>query len=137
MGILDIGIAIADQVTKSLGFQGTVTLEQYTGQSGYGVETYGSPLPVRCVIDLTRKQRPTGSGKLVTVVATLTILEAVAPNGASVNPPRQEPIDPRDRIVLPNGATGPILSDPAMVLDPSTGRPFMNTVLIGEVSSAP
>lgn len=130
MALVDIlrsGINIANNVTASI--QGSVTLEQWTGQDGYGAPTYASSVAVDAIIDLTRKTRPTASGQLVTVVATVTCLESISPNGASG---RQEPIDPRDRITLPNGATGPIVNVPDAVLDPLTNRPFFNVIYLGE-----
>ena len=131
MGIIDGAIAIADSVTKDLGVQPTITHQAWTGQNGFGTDTFAAGVARRAVVDLTRKQRPTATGKLVTIVATVTILETVAPNGAAG---RREPIDPRDIITLPDGTTAPILDVPDAVVDPVTNRPFFNTVVLGELS---
>ena len=136
MGLLDGGIQIADNLLKSFGLECDITHRAYTGQNGYGTETYADAVTRKAVVDYTRKQRLV-EGKLITVVATVTILEAVTANGATTNPPRSEPIDPRDIIVLPDGTTGPIHSVPDSVVNPATGRPFLNTIYLGEVSSAP
>jgi hypothetical protein len=130
MGILDLGISIADSVTKNLGFQPVVVHRAWTGQDGYGRATYAAAVNRRAVVDLTRRQRATVSGGIVTVIATVTILETVAPNGAAG---RVEPIDPRDILVLPDGRTGPILSGPNAVVNPATGQPFFNEISIGEL----
>ncbi len=128
--ILTNGIAIADSVTKTV--QGSITWEAFTGQDGYGAESYASPVTIRGIIDYTRRRRHNADGVLVTVIASVTILEVVTPNGASTNPPRSEPIDVRDRITLPNGATGPIMQAPGAVYNPAAARPFINDLLIGE-----
>ena len=130
MGIFDEAIAIADEVTKDLGVQPTVTHQAWTGQDSKGRATYAAAVSRRAVVDLTRKQRTTASGVLITIIATVTILEPVAPNGAAG---RREPIDPRDIITLPDGTTGPIVDAPDMVVDAATNRPLMNTVMLAEV----
>ena len=124
--LLRAGIAIADTLTK--GVQVDVTLEAWTGQSGFGVESFASPVTIKCVLDLTRKQIKTDSGREITIVATLTKVGDVAPNGTAG---RREPIDPRDRITLPDGTTGPIIDVPGAVVDPGTGRGFINAIMIG------
>jgi len=116
--ILRAGISIANSLTK--GVQATVTLERWTGQDAYGTETYGSSTSVRAVVDLTRRQRMSASGRLVTVVAMLTILDQI------------DQIDPKDRITLPNGVIGPILSGPDAVVDPGDNEGFIQEVAIGE-----
>ena len=133
MGLADIlrsGIAIADTVTK--GVQVNVTHEAWTGQNGHGTETYAAAVTRKAIVDLTRKQRPTASGKLVNVVATVIILEPVLPNGAAG---RFEPIDPRDKLTLPDGTTGPILNGPNSVMDPATSRGLFNEIYLGEIDT--
>lgn len=130
--IIRAGVAIANGVTA--GVQSSITWEPWTGQDGYGKQTYASPVALRAIVDLTRKQRPTGAGKVVTIVATVTILQTITENATAG---RHQPIDVRDRITLPDGTTGPIIEAPDAVLDPGTNRPFLNTVLIGEVQTAP
>jgi hypothetical protein len=115
------GIAIADALTA--GVQGSVQYEAYTSADGDGDESYAAAVPVSCVIDQTRKAKTTGTGRLVVTVATLTF-----PRGG-LN------INPKDRITLPDGTTGPLILDaPDAVFDPVTGRGFITTVSIGEVA---
>jgi len=133
MSILSVGIGIADAVTKSLGFQGTITHQAWTGQDGHGASTYAAVVSHKAVIDLTRKHRPTGSGKMVTVIATITILERVADTTPLAGQTRYQPIDVRDIITLPDGTTGPILSGPSAVLDPDTNRGFFNSIELGDL----
>lgn len=134
MGLQDIlaaGVKIADGVTK--GVQVDVTHEAWIGQDGYGADQYDSPVTLKAIVDTTRKQRATTTGRLVNIVATVTILQAVEDNGVVTTPPRREPIDPRDKLTLPDGTTGPILESPGAVLNPSTGRGFINTIMLGEI----
>lgn len=130
-------VAIADSVTKSLGLQGDITWEAWTGQSGSGTPTYAAPVTIKAIIDTTRQQRPTATGQVLTVVATLTIIEAVTPNTTVTVPPRVQPIDPRDRITLPDGTSGPIFSGPGSVFDPVEGRPIVNEIMLGEIATQP
>lgn len=127
--ILRLGVALADKMTK--GAQSTVTLKQWTGQGGSGSPSYATAKAVACVIDRSRKQKFV-NGKYITVAVTLTIMEAVASTGLTTNPPRQEPIDPRDVITLPDGASGPIVSVGPAVEDPGTGKGFIQTIYLGE-----
>jgi hypothetical protein len=87
---------------------------------------------LNAVVDLTRKQRTLTSGRVITVIATLTIVGDVTPNGTTG---RKEPIDPRDRITLPDGTTGPIIDAPGAVVDPGTGRGFIHEIMLGEVGT--
>lgn len=124
--ILKSGIGIANKLTK--GVQANVTFEAWTGQDGYGVDSFASPVTLTAVVDMTRKQAHVPSGLDVTVMATLTIVGDVAPNGAAG---RVEPIDPRDRITLADGTTGPIVDAPGAVVDPSTNRGLIHVVMLG------
>jgi hypothetical protein len=40
-------------------------------------------------------------------------------------------VDPRDRITLPDGRTGPIVEITGGMLNAGTGRPFMTQVTLG------
>jgi hypothetical protein len=128
--ILQSGIAVADALTK--GVQAQVTLEQWTGQDEYGNETYATAITIEAVVDYKHKQKTLATGRVVNVVATLTVVGDIAPNSATG---RRNPVDPRDKITLPDGTTGPILDAPNAVLDPSTGRGLIHEIMLGEVGS--
>jgi hypothetical protein len=118
--VLLVGINIADTLTA--GVQSSVSHYAFLGANGDGDESYDDPVPVSCVLDQTRKQVSTPQGRLEAIVATLTF-----PRGG-IN------IGPKDKIVLPDGTTGPLILDaPDAVFDPVTGRGFITTVRIGEV----
>ena len=69
----------------------------------------------------------TSTGADVVVRASVTFLTPLTANGAET---RTEPIDPRDKIILPDGTTGPIVNISGPV-DPDTGAPFLFEVLLG------
>jgi hypothetical protein len=120
--IIVAGINIADALTA--GVQGTVQYQAYTSANGDGDESYAAAVPLQCVIDMKRRSEVTPSGRIVTTVAKLTF-----PRGG-LN------INPKDRITLPDGTTGPLILDaPDAVFDPVTGRGFITSVGIGEVAS--
>lgn len=123
------GVAVANTLTETV--QATCQLEQWTGQDGKGKATYATAVPFNAVVDYTRKQRFL-DGRQVNVVATLTVLTPVAPNGGAG---RREPVDPRDRVTLPDGTRAPILGTPGAVLDPAGGRPFIHEIQLGEPGS--
>jgi hypothetical protein len=121
------GIQTANTVTKPL--QGTVQHAAWIGQDGFGADTWAAPVSRAALVDLTRKLRATQNGRLVMTVASITFLDVLSANGASG---RTEPIDDRDKITLPDGTTGPIVSVGGF-MDALTGRPLLNEVLLGEL----
>lgn len=121
--ILVSGIQIADSLTA--GVQCNVTYEAFLSADGDGDEEFDTPVLVACVVDQTKRQKTTSTGRLETVIATLTF-----PRGLSFT------IGPKDRITLPDGTTGPLILDaPDAVVDPVTGRGFIQSVMIGEVAT--
>lgn len=120
--ILVAGINILDGITG--GVQCDITYEQFISADGNGDEDYEDPVTLTCVVDQTVKSKATSSGRIVATKAELTF-----PRGG-LN------IGPKDRITLPDGTTGPLIIDaPDSVVDPVTGRGFIQTVLIGEVAA--
>lgn len=127
LSAVQAGIAIADKITKPL--QGQISIQPWIGQDGVGGHSYGTTKLVNAAIDTTRK-RVFGQGQEVVIMASLTIMEAIADTVATPPHVRVNPIDPRDIITLPDGTTGPtILAGGYM--DPSTSRPVSNDVMLG------
>ena len=124
--ILRSGVAIVDSLTK--GVQVNITHEAWVDQDGHGDPVLANPVTLRAVLDLNRKQQRQDDGTIITIMATVTIVGDVAPNGAAG---RLEPIDPRDIITLPDGTTGPIIQTaPNSVVDPITGRGFIHEIVL-------
>lgn len=129
-GVLRKGVAVAARTTRSL--QLDVTLERWTGSDGRGGKTLASPIKVRAIVDRTHRTVRSATGQEVLSTVKLTILTPLAKQGASG---RQEPIDPRDVITLPDGTTSPIL-DVRGVLDPTTRAPYATDVFLGVLENA-
>lgn len=132
--LIRTGIGIANQLTgpTSGNLQEAITWEAFIGQDGYGKASFATAVPLTAVVDRTAKQIQRGE-HLVPVKATVLILTVVDPNGTVLDPPRREPFDPRDRITLMDGLTGPILDAPGSVDDPTTGRGYFAQIMIGDL----
>lgn len=111
-------VATADILISSL--QVVVSHSHYSGQDAYGSVTYLPSVPRRAVVDMSSQQLRTSSGELVRVKARVTFTQPLNP-----------PVDSRDRIILPDGSTGPIVNVEGGVVDPLTNRPFETEVWIG------
>jgi hypothetical protein len=127
--ILVSGIRIANSLTA--GVQPFIWHSTCVDEDGEGHRTYAAPIRRSCVVDLTRKIIPGPSGKDQTIIATLTFVGDVPPNGTITPWGRIEPFDLRDVITLPDGTTGPIVSNPGAVVDPVTGRGFIHVITLG------
>lgn len=134
MALIDI-LRNAVQTTASSAldsFKGNVTFKAWIGTDGKGGNSYASPVTLRALIDPTKRTRYTGSGVLVMTYATLTFLDPIADTSANTGETRQQPIDPRDQIVLPDGGTAPIVQTGGF-MDPLTSRPIVNETILGSV----
>ncbi len=114
------------------GLQAEITHEPWTGLDGYGKPSYGSAVTRLAIVELAAlHNRPAAvrldSGEVLVVRATVTILSPIRANAASG---RKGPVDPRDRITLPDGTTGPILTINAPV-DPATAAPYFYEIGLG------
>lgn len=138
MALIDVirnGVKVASKITESV--KAPVIHRAWIGQDGFGKSTYAAPVTLRAIVDRTRRQKYTATGKVAFVIATLTFVDPIPANGTVVTPaqggPRQEPIDPRDIIILSDGTTGPIVQEGG-IEDAATTRPFVNQILLGEVN---
>jgi hypothetical protein len=128
MGLQDLirsGVATANGITEEL--QVAVTHEPWVGKDQYGGPVFGTPVSRQALVEMKQRLRRSYTGQEVMQMAAVTFLVPVEPNGAAG---RREPIDPRDRITLPDGTTGPIL-DAAGLADPDTANPYFQVVALG------
>jgi len=123
--IIRNSVSIADSVTKSL--QVNVSHYAWTGSGIYGEPTYGPEIVRPAVVEYAQRLRKTGDGQEIMQKASILFIGPITADGAV---DRREPIDPRDKIILPNGHTGPILSVEGVV-DPSTNSPYTIEVILG------
>lgn len=119
------GVALADSLTDSL--QVSVTHEAFTGLDDTGASSYAAGVSRKAIVERKNRQRVTGDGRTILTSAQITFLRPIAANGAAG---RQEPVDTRDRITLPDGSTDPI-ADVEALLDPDTGRGYYAVVWLG------
>jgi len=134
MSLADVvrsAVAVADRVSKPL--QPEVTFAPWISESGFGDveyrEPFGDPIPINAIVE--QKQRlKLVNGQQVMTMAHLVILTPIADTDV---PDRVNPIDPRDRFVLPDGTTGPIV-DISGLIDKDTKRPFFAEVWIGSLT---
>jgi hypothetical protein len=99
----------------------------WTGQDAFGTASYAAPVARLALVDQTQQTRTSSSGETVLTSASLVFLEPIEANGA---PGRQEPVDPRDQFVLPDGTTAEVVGTDGLV-DPATGAPYQQTVWLG------
>lgn len=127
MSLLDIvrgAVKIANNITRPL--QAEVTIEHQLSTSGYGGVKYMKPAKLPALVDWKRAQVRTANGELTMSRAVITFTDveklAAATNG--------EGVGDFDRIILPDGTTGPIL-DLSGFIDAGTRKPFMTEVMLG------
>lgn len=105
----------------------------WIGDDGEGTDLF-TPTPVtrRALVDLSKRERVTANGRTVMTFATLTWLDPIAPTSANPGKVRENPIDPRDKFVLPDGGTAPIVQTGGFA-DSLTAQPFVSDTILGSV----
>jgi hypothetical protein len=119
------GIATANKITASL--QDTVGFEAWTGKDKFAKPTYAASVNYQALIERKQTLRRKMSGEEVAAQTKITIIGPVANTVATS---RHNPIDPRDRITLPDGTIGPIVDVQGLV-NPGTSEPYMVEVFLG------
>jgi hypothetical protein len=117
--VLRSGIAVAKSVTSSL--QATVQVEPWIGQDGYGAAVFDAAVELPALVERKQKRIISKDGQEVLSRYYLAFLFPVTANGAAG---RQEPIDPRDRVTLPDGDVVTIL-DVNGFIDADSGAPYL------------
>lgn len=124
-GVLRAGLLVLDEVTSSL--QVEVQHFQWIRQDEYGDSKYDSPVGRQAIVEPMHKMVHLADGRQVAIIAKVQFIRPIPPHGAVG---RVEPIDHRDKIVLPDGQTGPIIKNPG-ITDPTTTRPYFNEIMLG------
>jgi hypothetical protein len=131
MGLQDIlrsAMKTVDQVTKDL--QEEVTLYRWNGQDDTGSPTFAPALEIKSIVNHSGKRIRTTAGEEVLSTAWLTIVKPIPELSPEVDG-REEPIDKRDKFVLANGQTGPILKTDGGLADPMTLDGYVLQVWLG------
>ncbi len=111
------------------GLQVDVEFEQWIASDENGQPEYATPKTLEAIVELqTLMPRPAlATGKHVTPRAKVLLLSLPKAHGAA---DRTEPIDARDRFVLPDGTVCHILSISGVV-DPLTDAPYAVELWVG------
>ena len=123
--IIRNAVAVIDRQTATL--QDTILFYAWTGFGTYGEPTYGSVVSMQAIVEEKQTLLHLSDGQEVSQRAKIVIPRPITANGATG---RREPVDPRDKIVLPSGYTGPILSVEG-VMDPTTNAPYSYDIILG------
>lgn len=127
MGLLDVlraGVAVAHGVTKPL--QATVGYEQCTGRDEYGERTYAASVALTAIVEWKQAKVETDGGTMAAYRATVLFLDAPRLASATAG----AGVGYEDRITLPDGSTGPIVSLGGFV-DAGTNAPLATEVYVG------
>lgn len=133
-------MALADILRKQVAglskivesFKGDVAFYAWVGQDGAGTDQFAAVVPIRAIISMKKEQRHTASGALILTHATLTVLDTINDTTPNANQQREQPVDPRDKFILPDGSTAPVVESGGP-MDPATSRGFINKVVLGTV----
>lgn len=123
--IVRSGVAIANRLTAGLQVQ--VSHEAWIRDDGKGKPVYATAISRPAIVQPKSRLRRAPNGREVMQRAAIVFVGPVEANGAAG---RQEPIDPRDKLTLPDGTTGPILGVDGLT-DPKTNAPYMYEVALG------
>lgn len=126
--IIEAGVALASAQFDSMKMD--VVHKAWIGEDGDGEDQFASPVVRKALVDLTKGLRATKGGRMVMTHAVLTFLDPVPNTTPNTGKVREQPIDPRDVITLPDGSTSPIQSGGGFG-DSLTSQPFVNEVILG------
>lgn len=97
-------VAIADRLTADM--QVTVQHHCWIGNdSVYGTPLYATPVARQAIVEMKQRTLRLSNGQEILQRASIYFLRPITANGAT---DRVEPVDIRDKFVLPNGYTGPV-----------------------------
>lgn len=133
----DYGAIIRDAVAGILSPQFEsmkldVTHEAWIGDDGQGTDAFASPVTRRALVDLTKRRRMTANGREVMTFAVLTWLDPIPDTAPNAGKRREQPLDPRDVIRMPDGGTAPIVQTGGFA-DSATGQAFVPETILGTV----
>lgn len=119
-------LPLVPQSTK--GLHTTIQLIRFKGQNSGGTRIYADPVVVDVVEDLTQRVI-TKEGRAFGVSGTLLIMSEIESLGLASGV-RQEPIDPRDTIILSNGQKRGIAHIDSGITNPETNQGLSVTVYL-------
>jgi len=118
MGLLDdLTDAVATVDAETADLQPEVTISRWLGQDALGKPRYAAPVRVPAIVEWKQRAVRTRAGADTTSRAYVGILRPFS-------------VSERDKVVLPDGTTGPIL-DMGGFVSRATGRPIFVEVWLG------
>jgi hypothetical protein len=125
--IVRAGVAVADSVNATL--QAPVEHHAWISENRKGEPEFAALIVRQAIVERKQRLIRAADGRVISVNTKLTFPRLIEANGAA---DRREPIDPRDKFVLPDGTTGPVLNVEGIV-DPDTltGAPYLFEVWLG------
>ncbi len=111
-------IGVADKLTKNLGLQVKVSHYAWKSQTATGKPTYGGAVKRGALVDDRAGQRRTESGQTISYRVYIVFVAPVL-------------VNVKDKIVLPNGRTGPIVDVAGGLLNDKTGEGYLKEVWLG------
>lgn len=118
-GLVRKAVALADVLTAGTdGLQASVSHYAWLSQDETGKPTYRTAVARAAIVTYETRQARDSGGMVVQTRATVLF-------------PRPVAVDLRDKIVLPDGTTGPLYMKPGNVVDASTGAPYLMEVMLG------
>ncbi len=132
MGFADIvrsGINTANTLTGDL--QQTVCHFRWKCADAYGKPEYDDVIERQALVEFKARLVRRANGEETNQRAMVTFIGPIDPMESWKNvTERDDPFDPRDKLVLADGTTGPILGINGLG-DPATDAPFMYEVSLG------
>lgn len=120
-------LELADELLEDEQILEPITVARWTGQDVEGDPTYAADITPPAIVELKQQLRKDANGVEVMSKTKLTIIRPIPDEGTAG---RREPIDPRDKVTLPDGTTGPII-DIGGLVSGGTGKPYMLEVWLG------
>lgn len=127
LDVIEQLLPLVGELTKGLHVTSS-QLIRFKGQNSGGVKIFAEPLGIDVVEDLTQRVI-TKEGKTFGVSGTLLLMSEVESLGLAQGV-RQEPIDPRDVVILSNGQKRGIAHIDSGVTNPETGQGLSVTVYL-------
>jgi hypothetical protein len=134
MALADIIVRQVKNLSKIVdSFKGDVQFYACIGESGAGVLQYAAPVTVRALVDVTRKERMSASGGMSHDRRGPDHPRPIADTTPNTGFDRKQPVDTRDKFVLPDGTVGSSIIEAGGFMDAATSRGFINELLLGSI----
>jgi hypothetical protein len=113
MSLLTDVLKIADNVTKGLQLQASITFRRFSSIDGYGAESYGTSTTLPAILEFKQRSVRTSTGEMAQSTATLTLVDlpaVIAATPAVTGGGKLGWVFTKDEVTLPNGTKPPILN---------------------------